>query len=719
MALIPLRDYLSGIEELIDGEQIEEALAHCRQILYSYPKHVDTYRMMGKAYLEAHRYSEAGDIFQRVLSTCPDDFVAHIGVSIIREEAGDQDGAIWNMERAFEAQPSNRAVQGELRRLYGKREGYTPPKVRLTRGALARMYAHGDLYNQAISELHGALAEDPQRPDLQVLLAEMYFKTERLTEAMDVSTQLIEKHPYCLYANQVMAESLLSNQRDVQAQPFQDRVRELDPYAAQVKPGQATNTVPADSVTIEQLIFESPAKPQSTPKAWTGALERADLATYGKEELPDWLSFEGGQVEPSASEEAEHAKEEPEAETKPVLIDSLEDPAPPVDEIRAEQAPSMPPVSSSPSAAPEDDQVPEWLRELGPATGTLSSETIEEEPEPTRQTDEESFPASQEKATGELPTDVGPANAAPAEQPSAAVSADDDSLGWLERLAADQGAAEEELLTTPEEREQANPEWAPVEKEAAKPKSTTLAWLDEMEAEKETKPQPTGKLGPDERATTPSLGKQDGTLASAVSDLSAEAEENAKQNEALEPQPLEGAADWLDELRPQSELASDEIAEEPPAEPEGEKTISGGLSRLDYIDQVSQPKEETTQSAWVPEAALAGGQGGEAQEAALAAPAATLTPRRTARLEAEELAHGELEQARQALNFGKLEDAAEHYSQLLRQRLMLDEVIADLEAAVHRNPSDATLWQTLGDGYMRNNQLREALDCYTKAEDLL
>ena len=134
MAQIPLREYLNGIEELIDGGQIDEALEHCRHILESYPKNIDTYRMMAKALLEAKRYGEAEDIFQRVLSSCPDDFVAHIGMSIIREEANDLDKAIWNMERAFETQPSNRAIQDELRRLYGKREGYAPPKVRLTRG---------------------------------------------------------------------------------------------------------------------------------------------------------------------------------------------------------------------------------------------------------------------------------------------------------------------------------------------------------------------------------------------------------------------------------------------------------------------------------------------------------------------------------------------------------------------------------------------------------
>ena len=120
----------------------------------------------------------------------------------------------------------------------------------------------------------------------------------------------------------------------------------------------------------------------------------------------------------------------------------------------------------------------------------------------------------------------------------------------------------------------------------------------------------------------------------------------------------------------------------------------------------------------MPEAELVEGEDVEAPaaEPALAPP---VSPRQTARLAAVESAESWLEQARQALNFGKLDDAADQYGRLLRRRLLLSEVIADLAAAVRRNPGDATLWQTLGDAYMRNNQLREALDCYTKAEGLL
>jgi predicted Zn-dependent protease len=79
--------------------------------------------------------------------------------------------AIWHMERAYEVNPSNTSVQQEIRRLRGRRDGVEPTKLRLTRSALARMYIKGGLFGQAIAEIRQALTEDPDRPDLLILLA--------------------------------------------------------------------------------------------------------------------------------------------------------------------------------------------------------------------------------------------------------------------------------------------------------------------------------------------------------------------------------------------------------------------------------------------------------------------------------------------------------------------------------------------------------------------
>ncbi|HSS98438.1 MAG TPA: tetratricopeptide repeat protein, partial [Terriglobales bacterium] len=376
MAQINLRDYLKGLEELIDGGRAEEALAHCRHILNTFPKNMDTYRVMGKGFLELKQHSEANDIFQRVLSSAPDDFVSHIGMSIIREDEGKLDDSIWHMERAFEAQPSNRAVQDELRRLYGKREGYEPPKVRLTRGALARMYSHGDLYNQAVGELRSALSEDPKRPDLQVLLAEMYFRLNRQADAIDTCSKLIEKLPYCLIANRIMADILHSSHREVEAQPYLERIQELDPYAVQVGAIALPDEAIADTVMLEQMPEEAGADTPvvSAPKAWTATLQLPEGSNYQKEELPDWLSLDSLQDVPAENHETGIAQ--------PVLekLEELE-PAPQVPDETApdteEPKTPTPFTSVSKSTALQADNIPDWLRELHPATGTLSMEDLD------------------------------------------------------------------------------------------------------------------------------------------------------------------------------------------------------------------------------------------------------------------------------------------------------------------------------------------------------
>ena len=90
----------------------------------------------------------------------------------------------------------------------GLRDGMQPPKVHLTRGALARMYVKGDLHQQAIAELRSAIAEDPQRFDLQVSLAQMYAQSGQNAKAIDTCGTIINKLPYCLNANLVLAELL-------------------------------------------------------------------------------------------------------------------------------------------------------------------------------------------------------------------------------------------------------------------------------------------------------------------------------------------------------------------------------------------------------------------------------------------------------------------------------------------------------------------------------
>lgn len=289
MAKVSLRMYNREIEGMIEhGQRLDEAIAHCRHILKTYPKYLETYRLLGKANLEAKHYNEAVDIFQRVLVAAPDDFVSHVGMSIIADDQGKLDEAIWHMERAFEVQPSNAAIQGELQRLFGRRDGVEPPKIRLTRGALAHMYVQGELYNQAISEIRAVLNNDTKRTDMQLLLANAYFRNGQKAEATEICTELLSKYPYCLDANRLMVEILPGTQRADSIPGYRNKVNELDPYAVFAQDSLFhTETVADSEVSLDRLEYTGQAVDD---KEVMGIGLESDSTAIGRGlDQPKWL----------------------------------------------------------------------------------------------------------------------------------------------------------------------------------------------------------------------------------------------------------------------------------------------------------------------------------------------------------------------------------------------------------------------------------------------
>jgi tetratricopeptide (TPR) repeat protein len=78
-----------------------------------------------------------------------------------------------------------------------------------------------------------------------------------------------------------------------------------------------------------------------------------------------------------------------------------------------------------------------------------------------------------------------------------------------------------------------------------------------------------------------------------------------------------------------------------------------------------------------------------------------------------------LNQAQSELSQGNISASMEEYGKLIKKGRLLEEAIFDLREALYRFPVEVTIWQTLGDAYMRANRLQDALDSYTKAEELL
>ena len=182
---------------------------------------------MGKALLEQQDYSAANDLFLRILGVDPNDFISHVGLSIIYKEESQYDQALWHLERAFEIQPYNVAIQGELRQLYAVETETRPGVIPLTKGALARLYMQGELYQQAISEIRRVLVEEPERMDLKVLLAESLWRDDQRIDAEEICLNVLEELPNCIVVNAILAEVWLQTGRIPEAQKYLKRLQLL------------------------------------------------------------------------------------------------------------------------------------------------------------------------------------------------------------------------------------------------------------------------------------------------------------------------------------------------------------------------------------------------------------------------------------------------------------------------------------------------------------
>jgi tetratricopeptide (TPR) repeat protein len=80
---------------------------------------------------------------------------------------------------------------------------------------------------------------------------------------------------------------------------------------------------------------------------------------------------------------------------------------------------------------------------------------------------------------------------------------------------------------------------------------------------------------------------------------------------------------------------------------------------------------------------------------------------------------GMLSQAKAELDRGDIPEALLHYGKLIKRGKNLEEIIRDLSDSLYRYPVEVNIWQALGDAYMRANRLKEALDAYNKAEELI
>ncbi|TKJ31453.1 MAG: hypothetical protein CEE40_01305 [Chloroflexi bacterium B3_Chlor] len=428
MAEITLSEYCEEAKKLIRADSYDQAIAICRHILRHFPKHVRSYRLLGEASLEKGDYVEAANLFKRVLSVDLEDVVVYVGLSIVYDEEGALEEAIWQLERAFELSPGNAEIRKELQRLYGERDGTAPPKLKLTPAALGRLYLREGLYQRAVDELKSVLQEDPERSDIQATLAQALWWSEQRREAAEVCEHILEKFPNSLKANLILGEILLNGGRE-EGRTLLRTAQAIDP----------------ENIVSQELFREQSPLP----------LETVRIPRLGATELQE-------QAEEISLEAAPAAKEtEPEAAPPLIPEEELEGAMP--DWLRKLQEGEKEPTTEGAASAIEAKEMPDWLRELA------EDKTVE--PEAAAAIGEHGLPAGEE----EMPDWVGELRAAPeAAQPEeASLPSGPDEAGVEEEPALEGMKGQSQVTTPPEE------ELPSAEEEEAVASEATLADLQE------------------------------------------------------------------------------------------------------------------------------------------------------------------------------------------------------------------------------------------------
>jgi tetratricopeptide (TPR) repeat protein len=389
MVQVSLRDYCDEADSLIQSGESGKAILIARHILRHYPRHVESYRLLGQALLKAGSYQEAAEQFWRVLGADPENVASRVGLARIYETTGDLDKAAWQMQRAFELSPANADLRQQLRRLNEARGSSVGDEFEITRAALGRIYARGQLHAKAVQEFRAVLTQEPDRFDVQVALTEVLWRAGQRSEAVEICRRTLEKLPNALKLNLILGAA----QPDEAAKPCLGLAQALDPenVVAQSLFGEKSPLAPL-TIKIERLseveMEEAWLKPPPIAPVEYVPLRReeepaTDLTTefYEEEaapmsdkeradeefELPDWLQGVGDDLLGEEEAQAEPVTPAQGGEETPdwlrdLLAQTTEEPPAPQEPVAAEE---------TPSAEPGD--MPDWLQALRPEVPEAAS----------------------------------------------------------------------------------------------------------------------------------------------------------------------------------------------------------------------------------------------------------------------------------------------------------------------------------------------------------
>src|SRR5579875_1169976 len=225
MAQTTLHDYLQETEDAIATGRLDDALAHCQQILAQFPGSLEANRLLGEVYLAQGRLEEAQQSFDWVLMNDPENVVAYCNRALVCQKMSDVDTALDCYQQAYELSGGDSAIRKQFNQLSAQ---VGQPPFMYSRAGLARLYMRGDLLSHALLEWEAVLAAMPDRLDARLGLLETYWRRGNEEKVAQLSAQIVEDVPECLKALVLLAYTT-APRNSQRALELLQRVQALDP----------------------------------------------------------------------------------------------------------------------------------------------------------------------------------------------------------------------------------------------------------------------------------------------------------------------------------------------------------------------------------------------------------------------------------------------------------------------------------------------------------
>ncbi|MBC7260212.1 MAG: tetratricopeptide repeat protein, partial [Chloroflexi bacterium] len=446
MPEVTLQSYGEEMRRLVAEGQYDQAIAMGRHLLRLYPKHLQTYRILGEACLEKGKYEEAHGLFARALACDPEDLFSRVGIAVAHEKQGNLNLAIWHLERAYELSPGNAELRKELQRLQAQRGEGARARLKLTSAAVARLYARSGLWRQAIQEFRTLLEQNPDLVDIKVALAEALWRSDQRKEAVKVCEEILAQYPHCLKANLILGEIGLRGERESEGRALLQLAQDIDPE------NNVAQKLFGDRSPLPARVVKIPS-PEEMPAP---APESEVLITEEEippEALPDWLR---------------ESPLEPLRESEP--------PAPAEEAVTAaEAAPEAP--APSPEEVETEEGIPDWLRRIRERQKEEETQAAGPVGEVQEEVPEWMADLGQEEAVSEAPPTEELEELPLGEEEAQAAVSEEGIPDWLKQLEAEAGIAEGAPAAEAAPPEPL-PEWLVGEPEAAPPEVSEPTEID-------------------------------------------------------------------------------------------------------------------------------------------------------------------------------------------------------------------------------------------------